>query len=448
MRWNWIDILNFVYVYPFVMSLFWVSVGLRYFVNYVRGNASYVESGQIPTLPYHPFVSILVPCYNEEATAEETIVNLFKYTNYPNYEVICIDDGSKDKTWEVLERVYNSGRFPGLRIIRVVHNAGKAHALTQGAIAAKGEYLLGVDADSFLGEEAMTLLVANMMGLHNQVDYYLGRNRKGIGAVTGNPLVRNRSTLLAKLQVAEYASVIGLIKRAQRVYGRIGTVSGVCVLFRRRALMDVGWWDQDMITEDIAVTSKLQLGGWEVHYEPGARCWMLVPESVKGLWAQRVRWAQGGIEVLARNFPVFWHPKQWAQLPVILEQLISVVWTFLWYISIGVFLYQWLWLGALNWVAVSLGGLLVVVCMIQLAVSTRFARRYDPGVRRYIWWAAWYPFIYWFLNPFTLTRALPKAIRAIRRGGQAVWTSPDRGLTTAAQTNSAAVAPSAGTTAP
>jgi len=426
---TFLDALNFVYLYPFVMSLFWISVGLRFFIAYARRNEEYLDSGVLPELDSYPLVSVLVPCYNEEAVAEDNIEKLFRYTKYPNFEIICIDDGSTDRTWEILEQIYDSGKYPNLRIIKVAHNAGKAHALTQGAIAARGEYLLGVDADSFLGEEAMRHLVTNITGHKNTVTYFLGVNRKGIGAVTGNPLIRNRSTLLAKIQIAEFASVIGLIKRAQRVYGRIGTVSGVCVLYRRRALMDVGWWDQDMITEDIAVTWKLQLNGWECHYEPSARCWMLVPETVKGLWAQRVRWAQGGAEVLLRHISVLWTPRLWRQLPILLEQMISIVWTFLWYIAMFIFFYQWIVHDNLNWLAVSLGGLLVVVCMVQLAISVRFARRNDPDILRYVIWAAWYPFLYWFINPFTVTRALPKAIKAMRKGGQAVWTSPDRGLT-------------------
>jgi len=435
---SFIDILNLVYLYPFVMSMFWITAGLRFFVAYVRRNQTYIDTGKLPELDQYPLVSVLVPCYNEEEVAEATIEKLYKYTKYPNFEVICIDDGSKDRTWEVLENVYHSGKYPTLRIIRVVHNAGKAHALTQGAIAARGEYLLGVDADSFLGEEAMRQLVTNIMGKKNAVTYFLGTKRKGIGAVTGNPIVRNRSTLLAKIQLAEFSSVIGLIKRAQRIYGRIGTVSGVCVLFRRRALMDVGWWDQDMITEDIAVTWKLQLNGWEVNYEPGARCWMLVPETIKGLWAQRVRWAQGGAEVLIRHIGILWKPRLWAQLPVLLEQMASIIWTFLWQISMIIFFYNWLVLGNLNWMSVSLGGLLVVVCILQLAIAVRFSRRYDPGIMRYVVWAAWYPFLYWFINPLTVTRALPKAIKAMRKGGQATWTSPDRGLSGSPATASAA----------
>src|SRR3546814_10473652 len=89
-----------------------------------------------------------------------------------------------------------------------------------------------------------------------------------VGAVTGNPRMRNRSSLLGQVQVGEFASIIGLIKRTQRVYGRIFTVSGVVAAFRRRALDHVGYWSLDMITEDIDISWKLQRDHWTIFYEP------------------------------------------------------------------------------------------------------------------------------------------------------------------------------------
>jgi len=287
---------------------------------------------------------------------------------------------------------------------------------------------LGLDADSFLQHDAIHHLVANMQGKKNTIDSFLGQ-RKGIGAVTGSPIVRNRSTLLAKAQLVEYASVIGLIKRAQRLYGRIGTVSGVCVLYRKRALMDVGWWDQDMITEDISATWKLQVGDWEAHYEPSCICWMLVPESIKGIYKQRLRWAQGGSEVMLRNMNLFLKPKKWAHLPLLLEQIISLAWSYLWYIAMFVFFWNWFVGGFLNWISLSLGALLVLICMIQLLVSLKFSNREDPLNMRFILWAGWYPYLYWLINPFTVVFAFPKAIMTRIKGGQATWVSPDRGQT-------------------
>ena len=76
------------------------------------------------------------------------------------------------------------------------------------------------------------------------------------------------------------------------------TVSGLVAAFRRTALQDVGYWSLDMVTEDIDISWSLQLRRWDVRYEPNALCYILMPETLDGLWSQRLRWAQGGIEVL------------------------------------------------------------------------------------------------------------------------------------------------------
>jgi len=407
------------------MSLFWISFSMRFFIEYIRFEKNQ-EKEQWHTQLF-PMVSILIPCYNEEDTIYDTVKSLYTELKYVHYEIICIDDGSTDKTWEVLTALKKNGEIGGLRIIRVVNNAGKAHALMQGAIAAKGEFLLGLDADSFLEHDAIDHLVINILGYKNKLTHFLGQ-RKGIGAVTGNPFVRNRSTLLAKVQLVEYASITGLIKRSQRLFGRIGTVSGVCVLFRKRALMDIGWWDQDMITEDIAVTWKLQIEGWEAYFEPKAICWMLVPETIKGLFNQRFRWAQGGSEVMIHYFKILFQPKKWSQLPLLIELIISFIWSYMWYLGMFLFFYSWFINGHINWMAFALGALLVLICMVQIIVALKLAKRYDPKVMDYFLWAAWYPFIYWLINPLTVALAFPKAVMTKIKGGQATWTSPDRGL--------------------
>ncbi|MGV2687283.1 glycosyltransferase, partial [Clostridium perfringens] len=120
-------------------------------------------------------------------------------------------------------------------------------------------------------------------------------------------------------------SIIGSIKRTQRILGKVMTVSGVIVAFRKKALMDVGMWDRDMITEDIAISWKLQKRFWDIRYEPRALCWMLVPETLKGIWKQRVRWSQGGQEVVLRHWDIF---KDWRQRrlwPIYIEQILSII---------------------------------------------------------------------------------------------------------------------------
>lgn len=146
----------------------------------------------------------------------------------------------------------------------------KAIALKTGAAAAKSEYLVCIDGDALLDRDAAAYIVEPML--------YNPR----VGAVTGNPRIRTRSTLVGKIQVGEYSSIIGLIKRTQRIYGNVFTVSGVIAAFRRSALAEVGYWSDDMITEDIDISWKLQLNQWAIFYEPRALCWILMPETLKG----------------------------------------------------------------------------------------------------------------------------------------------------------------------
>ncbi|WP_139700003.1 glycosyltransferase family 2 protein, partial [Aeromonas caviae] len=139
------------------------------------------------------------------------------------------------------------------------------------------EYVACIDGDAVLDFDAIDYMVQS-----------LELNRT-YSAVTGNPRVRNRSTILGRLQVSEFSSIIGLIKRAQSLMGTIFTVSGVCCLFRKDVMEEIGGWSTNMITEDIDVSWKIQTAGYNIMYEPRALCWVLMPERLYGLYKQRLR---------------------------------------------------------------------------------------------------------------------------------------------------------------
>jgi len=254
-----------------------------------------------------------------------------------------------------------------------------------------------------------------------------------VGAVTGNPRIRTRSTLIGRVQVGEFSSIIGLIKRTQRVYGQIFTVSGVVAAFRRRALAEVGYWSPDMITEDIDISWKLQLRHWSVFFEPRALCWILMPETLKGLWKQRLRWAQGGAEVFIVNMRRLWSWEFRRMWPLFLEFCFSTAWSFAYAISIVLFL-----LGLMIPMPDSLyvqhlfppaftGLILGVVCLLQFAVSLMIERRYEKGIGASLFWIIWFPVVYWMLSLFTTLVAFPKVMLK-RKRGRARWVSPDRGI--------------------
>lgn len=409
-------LLAFSFYYPLFMACLWMIGGLYYFVHWeVRAERSHHEP---PPLPLYPPVSVLVPCYNEGSHVEETITALFEL-EYPDFEVIAINDGSSDDTGPRLQAL--ASRFDRLRIVHHARNQGKAIALRSGAMVARSEFLVCIDGDALLDRHAATWMM----------HHFLTGAR--VGAVTGNPRVRTRSTLLGKIQVGEFSSIIGLIKRSHRVYGRIFTASGVVTAFRKRALHNIGYWSADMVTEDIDISWKLQLDHWDIRFEPNALCWILMPETLRGLWRQRLRWAQGGAEVLLKYFSNLLSWRKRRMWMVYLELVLSILWA---YVIVAVVL---LWLvGSVadlpepwkierlippGWSGVLLG----LVCFLQFAVSIAIDSRYEPRLGRYYYWVIWYPLVFWMINACTAVVALPRALLK-RKGTRARWVSPDRGI--------------------
>lgn len=408
-------LLDFAFYYPLLMAFLWMIGGLYYFFHWERQVSRH--PWEPPQLPEYPPVSILVPCYDEGANLRETIAWLSQ-VEYPDYEIVAVDDGSSDDTAEILDEL--TAIHPRLRVIHLAENQGKAMALRMGALAANAEYLVAIDGDALLDRHAVTWMMWHF--LHGP----------RVGAVTGNPRIRNRSTLLGKLQVGEFSSIIGMIKRAQRIYGRIFTVSGVVAAFRRTALQRIGYWGLDMVTEDIDVSWNLQAHHWDIRYEPNALCWVLMPETLKGLWRQRLRWAQGGAEVLIKYWRRLLDWKSRRMWGVFAEYLISVAWAYtmfalglLWLAGWVIPLPEALRIPSLlpQWHGVVLG----ITCLLQFAVSLTIDSRYERGLARTYYWMIWYPLAFWVLNMLTTVVGVPKAL-AKRRGTRAVWVSPDRGF--------------------
>jgi len=307
------DILSiFVFMYPAGMAVYWFMAGACYYL-FKEGKLNEPISRYMPKHDV-PMISLMVPCYNEGDNLDESIPHLLQL-RYPNYELIFINDGSKDNTGEIIDRWAAKEKK-----ITALHqeNQGKASALNHGLTIAKGKYVACIDGDAVLDYYALDYMV---QALEKDPKY---------AATTGNPRVRNRSTILGRLQVSEFSSIIGLIKRAQGLMGTIFTVSGVCCLFRKDVMEEIGGWSTNMITEDIDISWKIQIAGYNIMYEPRALCWVLMPESMKGLYKQRLRWAQGGAETIIKYFPKIWHWKNRRLWPMYIEYFVTAIWAVLW----------------------------------------------------------------------------------------------------------------------
>lgn len=408
---------RFVFYYPLLMAYVWMLGGLIYYVRWERNRGNVLSD--LPVLPEYPSVSILIPCYNEGENVRETIEYLL-HQQYPNVEIIAINDGSKDNTLEILHEL--ADQHPQIRVVNLASNQGKAVGLRTAALLANSEILIGIDGDALLAPNATAWIVRHFL------------DDPHVGAVTGNPRIRNRSTLLGKIQVGEFSAIVGMIKRAQRSYGHVFTISGVIAGFRKTALHDVGYWSPDMVTEDIDISWKLQLAGWAIRFEPNALCWVLMPETLNGLWKQRSRWAQGGVEVLLRYFRPLWRWRSRGMWPLYLECCISLTWAFLVVAMLALVPLEWFSSEprealedlSPHWTSM----LLCVTCLIQFAVSLTIDSSYERksgGSAQHYYWMIWYPIVYWLINVGTTINGCIKALRK-KRGQRAVWVTLDRGL--------------------
>ncbi|MFI3155920.1 MAG: poly-beta-1,6-N-acetyl-D-glucosamine synthase [Methylococcaceae bacterium] len=408
---------GFIYYYPLFMAYIWMFGAIIFYFRYEwkqQGNAEH-----LPELSAYPPVSILIPCYNEADNIRETVEILLQQ-KYPAFEIIAVNDGSKDDTLAILQEL--AEQHDQLRVVNLHTNQGKAMGLRTAALLANSEILICIDGDALLAPEATAWMVRHFL------------NNPNVGAVTGNPRIRNRSTLLGRIQVGEFSAIVGMIKRAQRSYGQVFTVSGVIAAFRKSALHDVGYWSNDMVTEDIDISWKLQLAGWTIYFEPNALCWVLMPETLQGLWKQRVRWAQGGTEVLLRYFSELFRWSSRGMWLLYGECLISIAWAFLILLHIlyaPVELFSESTNESLHDLSPSWTSMLLsLTCLIQFGVSLFIDSHYEyrtGGVARYYYWMVWYPLVYWLINVGT---TIVGSIRAIKkkRGQRAIWVTVDRGL--------------------
>ena len=410
----WQTALNFVFYYPLFMSYLWMMGALIFYWK-ERKDPPYQQP---KALESYPMVAVLVPCFNEGDNAEETITHALGL-DYPNFEVIAINDGSSDNTAEVLNRL--AEQHEKLRVVHLAQNQGKALALQAGSLLTEAEILIGIDGDALLDSHA-----ASWMVRHFQQD-------PTVAAVTGNPRIRTRSTLLGRIQVGEFSSIVGMIKRAQRSFGRLFTVSGVITAFRKSAVHEVNYWSPNMLTEDIDITWKLQRAGWDIRFEPNALVWILMPETFTGLWKQRLRWAMGGAQVLLKNLDVFFKPKLNFLWPLMFELCLTLVWSYLMLLLAILWVVHFVFpLGQLSGISSPFlpygsGILLGATCLIQFALSKWMDSRYEPNLGRNYYWMIWYPFVFWLITITATIVAFPKVLR---RGSEkrARWVSPDRGI--------------------
>lgn len=236
----------------------------------------------------HPLVSIIVPAYNEEVNAVSSLKNLLQQ-DYPNFNIIFVDDGSKDDTYK---RVYETFHDHSLVKVLTKPNGGKASALNYGISQTEAKYVVCIDADTKLYKNAVSILMAHF--LHPDA-------LKNIGAVAGNVKVGNQINMLTKWQAIEYITSQNFDRRAYAAINAITVVPGAIGAFSKKAIYEAGGFTTDTLAEDCDLTIRILRQGYIIQNENRAIAITEAPEKVKQFIKQRTRWSFGVMQTFWKH---------------------------------------------------------------------------------------------------------------------------------------------------
>lgn len=300
-----------------------------------------------------PMVSLVVPAYNEGVVIEAAIRSLLEL-DYENYEILVIDDGSTDDTYEKALGVAAESRRVPVRVI-TKKNGGKAEALNTGMSVARGEFVLNMDGDSKLSKNVIRSCVRHF-------------DDPRIGAVAGNVKVVNRENIWSNIQALEYVEGLAMARKAQSFVRSVNIIPGPLGMFRKSVLQEVNGYDHDTFAEDCDLTLKLLVRGWHIAYEPSAVAWVETPSGLLNLLKQRYRWTRGILQAISKHSASLWQPRKAGINFYILWFMLfeGIVWPFstllgnLFFIYVGVqyglailLFYWWLQLTLLDVVAAA-----------------------------------------------------------------------------------------------
>lgn len=322
---EWFFLIYFVGLTSIYLLLNLVSFGV------ISHNMRYqdIDEGVALYTGFELPITLLAPAYNEEATIASSINSLLQLS-YPEFEIIVINDGSKDATLDVLikefslqaipeayriqiptrqvKTIYRSTRYPNLRVVDK-ENGGKADALNAGINCARYPLFCGMDADSILPRDSLFRIVRPF--LEDPTTVAVG----GIVRIINGCEVRDGHLIktslprnwLALFQIVEYLRAFLFGRMGWQALNAVLIISGAFGLFRKEAVISVGGYRHDTVGEDMELVVRMhrifseQRRPYRVHFIPDPICWTEAPEDLRTLKNQRSRWQRGLAESLWLN---------------------------------------------------------------------------------------------------------------------------------------------------
>jgi len=271
------EFLTAVYLTLIFISLYFTFLFLIIFID-TRKNLFKTERAS----PL-PFISIIIPAYNEEKTIRGTLQRVRKL-DYPKkkLEVIVVNDCSTDRTADIIKE------FKWVKLISLKKNSGRAAIpFNIGLKKAKGEFIAAMDADAFPKEDC----------LRQMVGYF---KDKEVGGVTSRILVHNqKNSLLERLQGFELRLIVfvrKILEHLNSVYATPGPLS----MYRKKVLLELGGLDENNMTQDIEIAWRLLKNNYKVKMCLNAITYVTMPSNIKHWWRQRTRWSVGGLQTLLK----------------------------------------------------------------------------------------------------------------------------------------------------
>jgi biofilm PGA synthesis N-glycosyltransferase PgaC len=247
-------------------------------------------------LEHYPPITILTAAYNEETTILGTLSAVKRQQYSGPLEVIVINDGSTDKTAELLQEA--CANFPWLKVINLPVNGGKSRALNLGFAQSSHDLIITLDADSYLYRDSLQSIVERFM-----IDPQNTR------AVAGTVLVHNsRESWITKAQEWDYFHGISAIKRVQSLFQGTLVAQGAFSIYSKEVLLEVGGWP-DGVGEDIVLTWAILNAGYRVGHSEDACVFTNVPVTLKQFSRQRQRWSRGMIEAFIHQPDILFKPR-------------------------------------------------------------------------------------------------------------------------------------------
>lgn len=280
-----------------ILVFFLCVLLIRYFGILTLAYLNMNEYTFKPSMEFFPFVSIMVPVYNEEKVIADSVKSLLDL-NYSNYEIIIVNDGSTDNTREVAEQLvgYQKGRYADIKISLINKpNGGKSKALNAGIMYSKAEFVLCMDGDSQLAPDSLKMAIRHFMN-------------PAIGAVAGNVKVMNRGKFITDLQALEYIEGLNMVRSAQSFMRLVNIIPGPIGLFRKKVIEEVGYYSSDTFAEDADLTLRILAGGWKIYYEPNAISYTEAPSKLQQLMKQRYRWSRGILQSIRKHKKLLLNP--------------------------------------------------------------------------------------------------------------------------------------------